>query len=305
MLHSYFNFGQGAHECQDLYINVCSWQQIPKPKSDQDPIPVRGGTLRNRTVQTSVQSFTASKQGQIFDLAFNPDVLEECLKDAETESMLVELSMDYIEKQVGLWLNRNSCIKLKEKCIGTKQELHGSLNEQYKHLLVRTDEPTVRLPSAASKKQPQKPNSCAGTESVTDALYNVTLADEWVGSHERGGASAPPVASASKPSGLIQEVGGEGEVVPKYRVWTEVDGSRVCVEVDLPGVNKVTEVDLDLIEVCGCSAMWIHHTIGCVFMYGHASTVCLYVWVCTYTVRSYPSGVYSPFICGVLCCVPV
>ena len=268
MLHSYFNFGQGAHECQDLYINVCSWQQIPKPKSDQDPIPVRGGTLRNRTVQTSVESFTASKQGQIFDLAFNPDVLEECLKDAETEGMLVELSMDYIEKQVGLRLNRNSCVKLKEKCIGTKQELHGSLNEQYKHLLARTDEPAVRLPSAASKKPP---NSCTGAESVTDALYNVTLADEWVGSHERGGASAPPVASASKPSGLIQEVGGEGEVVPKYRVWTEVDGSRVCVEVDLPGVNKVTEVDLDLIEVCGCSAMWIQHTIGCVFMHGHAS----------------------------------
>lgn len=232
---------------------MCSWQQIPKPKSDQDPIPVRGGSLRNRTVQTNVQSSTSSKQGQIFDLAFNPDVLKECLEDAETECMLVELSLDYIEEQVGLRLNRNSCVKLKEKCIGTRRELHGSLNEQCKHLLVRTDEPSaVRLPSAASRKHCEKPNSCTGTESVTDALYNVTLADEGVGSHERGGASAPPVSTASKPSGLIQQVGGEGEVVPKYRVWTEVDGSRVCVEVELPGVNKVAEVDLDLIEVCGC-----------------------------------------------------
>ena len=236
---------------------MCSWQQIPKPESDQDPIPVRGGTLRKRTVQTNMQSFPASQQGQIFDLAFNPDVLEECLNDADTEHMLIELSMDYIEKQVGLQLKRKTCVKLKEKCIGTKQELHGSLNEQYKHLLVRTEEAEVRLPTT-SKGRSEKPSTRAGIEGVADALYNVKLAEEWPGSHERGGASAPSVAAASKPSSLIQEVGGEGEVVPKYHMWTEGEGgegSRVCVEVDLPGVKKVTEVDLDLSEVCGCSAV--------------------------------------------------
>ena len=238
---------------------MCSWQQIPKPKSDQDPIPVRGGTLRKRTIQTGDGSFVASKQGQIFDLAFNPDVLEECLKDAETEEMLIQLSMDYIEKQVGLHLVRKMCVKLKEKCIGTKQELHCSLNEQYKHLLVRTEEPEVRLPTI-SKEHPQKPSSHEGTEGVADALYNVKLADEWVGSGGRVRTIAPPAAAASKQSGLIQEVGGEGEVVPRYCVRTEgegedEEGSRVCVEVDLPGVKKVTEVDLDLSEVCGCSAV--------------------------------------------------
>ena len=86
------------------------------------------------------------------------------------------------------------------------------------------------------------------------------LADEWVGSGGRVRTIAPSAVAASKQSGLIQEVGGEGEVVPRYCVRTEGEGEdeegrRVCVEVDLPGVKKVTEVDLDLSEVCGCSAV--------------------------------------------------
>lgn len=235
---------------------MSSWQQIPKPKSDQDPIPVRGGTLRKRTVQTSKGSCAASKLGQIFDLAFNPDVLEECLKDAETEDMLINLSMDYIEKQVGLRLDRKTCVRLKEKCIGTKEELHYSLNEQYKHLL-KVEEPEIKLPTI-SKEQSQKRSDRECTEGVADALFNVKLSAEGAGHGGRGGASGPPVTAANKQGDLIQEVGGEGEVVPKYSVRTEGEGgkeSRVCVEVDLPGVKKVTEVDLDLVEVCDSNAV--------------------------------------------------
>ena len=227
---------------------MSSWLQIPKPKSDQDPIPVRGGTLRKRSVQFGE---AASNQGQIFDLAFNPDVLEECLQDAETEDMLINLSMDYIEKQVGLRLDRKTCVRLKEKCIGTKQELHYSLNEQYKHLL-KVEEPEIKLPTI-SKEDPPKRSDRESTEGVADALYNVKLTDEGVGPSARGGACAPPLSATKKPGDLIQEVGGVGEVVPKYSVRMEEEGgkeSKVCVEVDLPGVKKVTEVDLNLVEVC-------------------------------------------------------
>ena len=31
----------------DLYINVCSWTRIPKPKTGEDPISVTGGPLED------------------------------------------------------------------------------------------------------------------------------------------------------------------------------------------------------------------------------------------------------------------
>jgi HSP20 family molecular chaperone IbpA len=209
----------------DLYINVCSWQQVPKPKSDQDPIPVKGGTLRKFTPPST------SRSVQIFDLAFNPSVTEECCKSPQLEHMLTELCMDYIEKQARIDILRKTCCKQKEPCFGPKRDLHFSLNEQYKHLLVTDDsKPEFRLPGGLG-------GSHNNSSDMPPDLMMLKLGDE----------------ATSTPSGgrLIEEIGDRQEVVPVYEVKREDDGEGgrcVVVRVELPKVSTVSDVDLEINE---------------------------------------------------------
>ena len=211
----------------DLYINVCSWQHVPKPKSDRDPIPVKGGTLRKSA------SKTTSNVVQVFDLAFNPGVTDECCKSPQLEHMLIELCLDYVEKQAGLNVVRKSCCKMKELCYGPKRDLQFSLNEQYKHMLV-TDESKqeIKLPGAVVGEGDGGKNSYSPSED----LVNLKLGDN---PNDRGV--------------FIEEVGDKGEVVPVYTVTVEDDGEVgkkcVVVKVDLPNICTVSDVDLEINEV--------------------------------------------------------
>ena len=46
----------------------------------------------------------------MYDLAFHPSVLEECLRDSQLIEMLVGLCLDYVENEVDVCLDdRKSC----------------------------------------------------------------------------------------------------------------------------------------------------------------------------------------------------
>ncbi len=113
-----------------LYLNVCQWQRVPRPKSDDDPVPVKGGTLRHLTTKEGKKT-----KHLIFDVAFNPYVLEECMKEKTLEDMLISLSLDFLEDITALRVQRKSCMKVKERVMGVAMDVHCSLDEQWRELL--------------------------------------------------------------------------------------------------------------------------------------------------------------------------
>ena len=105
---------------------MCKWTRVPKPKTDSDPVAVKGGVLRHVT-----------KNGKktkhfLIDIAFNPYVLDECAKQQDLEDMLVSLALDFVEDFAELKLDRKSCRKLREEFVGPQNDIQCSLDEQWK-----------------------------------------------------------------------------------------------------------------------------------------------------------------------------
>ena len=48
----------------------------------------------------------------LYDIAVNPGVLEECLKESDMEQMLTTMCLDYVEIEVKIKINRKSCKKV-------------------------------------------------------------------------------------------------------------------------------------------------------------------------------------------------
>ena len=96
-----------------LFINVCKWIRVPKPKTDNDPIPVKGGVLRH-----VIDTHTRKKSRDlVVDVAFNPYVLDECLQDCVMESMLVSLCQNFVEDVTQLKIqDRKKCTKVQCTC---------------------------------------------------------------------------------------------------------------------------------------------------------------------------------------------
>lgn len=85
---------------------------MPKPKSSQDPVPVKGGVLRY-LVDERTKLKTPSKD-LVFDAAFHPSVIEECSRDPLLDKMMVTLLLEYAEKFADLiLLNKEACKKVK------------------------------------------------------------------------------------------------------------------------------------------------------------------------------------------------
>ncbi|XP_033122887.1 PIH1 domain-containing protein 2-like [Anneissia japonica] len=83
----------------DLFINICSWSQVPRPKTDHEPIPVIGGDIKELKED--------SKTFKVVPIAFNPEVLKECFEREDTTSMLLNLSIDFITDLFKINVDRN------------------------------------------------------------------------------------------------------------------------------------------------------------------------------------------------------
>ena len=86
---------------------------MPKPKTNDDPIPVKGGILRY-LIDERTKLKTPSKD-LVFDAAFNPSVMEECSRDPVLDKLMGALVLDYTEKFANLiLLNKEACKKVKK-----------------------------------------------------------------------------------------------------------------------------------------------------------------------------------------------
>ncbi len=81
------------YNCSKLYLNVCSWDTVPRPKTDTDPVPVKGGVLRHNVDKVTKKKTT----GLVYDVAFNPSILDEVESSQELQDMLHQLCFQYLE----------------------------------------------------------------------------------------------------------------------------------------------------------------------------------------------------------------
>ena len=68
---------------RDFFVNVCKWEQIPGPKSANDPINMFASEIREELIQNKI-CLTV-------DVAVNTGVMDQCLKTKDEKMMLIDL----------------------------------------------------------------------------------------------------------------------------------------------------------------------------------------------------------------------
>ena len=200
-----------------LFINVCQWCQVPKPKTNNDAIPVKGGTLR-RLDQTA----------QVYDVAFNPAIIEESARQEDIKEQLVQLILDYTIDMTKLAIKRNTCKRLDKKFIGSLQDITSSIDERHQQSSVDN--------SRTKKDQPQSLlDQLANINQETDQEPDIVLPNE----------STKAAAPSKK---LIEEISSSDKRVLRYSIDT--DGEKLTVTIQVgKDAKSIAEAELDVSEV--------------------------------------------------------
>lgn len=78
-----------------------------------DPVPVKGGILRHKVDKVSKKKTT----GLIYDIAFNPSILEEVDSSEELNDMLTQLCFHYLEDVIKVTVtNKLTFTKVATEC---------------------------------------------------------------------------------------------------------------------------------------------------------------------------------------------
>ena len=221
-----------------LFINVCKWAKVPHPLTDADPVPVKGGTLRYDVVNGH------KTVNFVYDIAFNPQVVEECSSNPVLFDMLTFLSLDFVEDMTKLNVHRDTVAKSDVK--GTQAEIHYSLDEGLKHLL------------------PKESRLDFG-DSLLDELGRLSSSSAETG--ELPPLKLPHQERNTSKKPLIEELPStpypnNSEVIkrPHYTVDVVSIGEKkgLQVKVKLPGVRSVNDVNLEISEVSSCFNVMFH-----------------------------------------------
>lgn len=196
-----------------LYINVCQWSQVPKPKTDNDAIPVKGGVVRKHDSTT-----------QVYDVAFNPDVIKECEREGVNEQ-LVQLVLDYANDMTKLMLKRSTCKRLDKKFVGSLQEVISSIDERQRSSMhdsnIETNHP----------------------QSLLDQLANINKETE-----QEPDIVLPDELSVSSNKRLIEEILPCDKKALSYCLDTRNGNLSVVIQVGY-NTESITEAELDVSEV--------------------------------------------------------
>ncbi|XP_077162389.1 PIH1 domain-containing protein 2 [Paroedura picta] len=223
-----------------LFVNICSWNKVPPPQSQSDPVPLSAGKM---------DTFAKSEPYSIVDIAYNPSVLERGENPFERDRLIC-LSLKFIEGCYSVSLSPTYSL--------AKNKLKGSL-DRMRHSL-RGGRPTA---PPSEKKAPCMETSLR-KEVTLDQLRNIAAQEE-----------DSPLTLLIKPTlprkpCFIEEISStEGPKAPRspaYKVTTRKDASgkavRLEVEVEMPEVCSVSECDLsisedDLLMECP-QKYWLH-----------------------------------------------
>ena len=163
----------------------------------------------------------------VYDIAFNPQVIEECNRDPVTSEMLRNLSLDFVEDMTRMKINREMVTK-SNGYVGPVEHIQHSLDESLNHLLPKECmiidtllDKLNRLSSLAENDQELPPLKISTTMASTDCRGNLI---EVLSSDENNTIT-----------------------VPKYTVTFE--NKFVLITVLLPNVSSVKDINLEISQV--------------------------------------------------------
>lgn len=208
--------------------------RVPYPPTDNDPIPVKGGTLRYCLDNKKKKNRNFDL---LYDLAFNPRVIDECCKDPLMFEMLKNLALDFTEDTLGMRINRDSVTKSSEG-VGPQEDLQPSLDETMSHLLSKESE-------------------------IGDSLFE-KLSQLSCGSENKEGELPPlklkqdNIASSNKP--LIEEITAapgsdpvaDNQLKRPHYVLKENSDRTIIIDIQLNEVKSASDIDLEVSKVSKC-----------------------------------------------------
>lgn len=235
-----------------LYINFCSWQRVPEPKTTEDPIPVIGTDLQK------------DKEGPdtiiIAAVAFNKKILDECGKNScntVERDLLINLAFQYIENQHKVEISRNYEI------LGGNIVYKGNMEKMQQALMKKTEKADKVFEKDMSELQKNfAPFPTDAKETILNKFANIAVSeDRNTGDHIKPQQNGfdfklPSTDGGKKKKGLIEEITPsekvdiEKPVCPKYTLDCHKDDSgtveEIKVRVTLDGVCSVKECCLDI-----------------------------------------------------------
>ncbi|KAL8585367.1 hypothetical protein ACOMHN_035565 [Nucella lapillus] len=231
-----------------LYVNMVSWQQVPKPKSPEDNVPLFAAPLDNfKDRKTGDTVLTVA-------IATNPEVLAEYgveAKHSEERNSFINLTLDYVQHLSGKSVDRRFTL------LPQSVQFKGDLEKAQKYF-------TDSLKKAMKKDK-------EGEEAEENPTPDIDLPDSMLSklagistSGARSGQSndsspadapikLPETKNEKKPAlkkNLIQELHSE-EVrlrTPKHTLEKSSSEDCLVLQVELPGVTSVSQCELDISE---------------------------------------------------------
>lgn len=229
------------------FINFCSWNKVPEPKTPEDPIPVSGTPV----LQDKDENGDFSYSG----VAFNPKILEEFginCKNSLDRNTLINLAIDYILHQNKTALSRSFSILpststskgnlkvLLNAFQGQKQKADKDFDEHLSEM-----ERTFGLQGSGAK------------DSLLNKLANLST-EESEQDKNAPNIQLPGLGKEQpKKQNLIQEMSSSNSKKapetkePDYNMVEKFNGKdleKLILTIKLPGVNKVSECELDISE---------------------------------------------------------
>ncbi|XP_039206488.1 PIH1 domain-containing protein 2 isoform X3 [Crotalus tigris] len=200
-----------------LFVNLCSWNRIPAPKSPLEPILLSAGKMETLSDNSEICS--------ILDIAYNPSVLERVKDNPPEKDQLIHISLKYIEEHFNVTLSHSWSV--------AKFKLKGSLERMRESL--RKEQP----PLAVSQNNSNK-------EVPLNQLRSLMAEDS-------SGLILPPENPTASKKHLIEEISttDKPEVhKPAYEMTTKKDADEDPLEIELrielPDVCGVSECNLSI-----------------------------------------------------------
>ncbi|XP_076457819.1 PIH1 domain-containing protein 2-like [Babylonia areolata] len=234
-----------------LYVNIMSWQRVPKPKSAEDNIPLFAAPLDNTVDKKMGETIST------IAIATNPEVLAEYgieAKDAEQRKDFINLTLDYVQHFCGRPVDRNFILLPRNvQFKGDLEKAQQFFTDSLKKALKKDKEgqtaeqdpaPDIDLPESMLSRLANISTSGAGT-SQSNGSSQKTLDDTPI--------ILPETKSELKPTKkkqLIQELNSEETTLrnPGYILEKSSSGDGLELKVDLPGVTSVSQCELDISE---------------------------------------------------------
>ncbi|KAI8505366.1 PIH1 domain-containing protein 2 [Branchiostoma belcheri] len=238
-----------AKDARVLYLNICSFDKVPSPKTDQDPVPVSGGKMSTGTdeqglyaavpIVINLSVFAVQGCMLLSPLSLTRLFLlsRAVAKDKTAEDMLISLALEYVQHQYKLTTS-SKFVKCQEKLKGDYKTLVKSFQQ-----LSKKGEPSGPAGSGDVLDSPQSvlhqlSNLSTETEDKDEPVISLVSEDK-------------PKPGRTK---LIEEISStETQLTkPDFQLTVkDAEGSkprRLVLKITLPLVRSVSECELDISE---------------------------------------------------------